>query len=121
MRKFKFIGDQYGVLEEGNTDYAGYVIGEVYDYDSFAPDCDFNLLTSHYVKEYPKDWQEVFEEEKVQVTTLHKDTDLGYFAGLAMQAMISRSDQNSGWSEGETSQCIYIAKELINQLNKETK
>lgn len=112
MRKFKLLTKD------------GYInpfweIGKIYDENFIG--CGSDYTVGQLQKDYPQDWQEVFEEEKVQVTTLHKDTDLGYFAGLAMQAMISRSDQNSGWSEGETSQCIYIAKELINQLNKETK
>ena len=39
-----------------------------------------------------------------------------YFAGLAMQAMISRADRCDGWSEGEAEQCLYIADTLLKEL-----
>lgn len=41
-----------------------------------------------------------------------------YFAGLAMQAMVTRADRREGWSEGEAEQCLYIADTLLEALSK---
>lgn len=41
-----------------------------------------------------------------------------YFAGLVMQAMVSRSDKHDGWSESESVQCLCIADSLLEALSK---
>tara|TARA_R110000772_G_scaffold46279_10_gene105716 strand:+ start:159 stop:641 length:483 start_codon:yes stop_codon:yes gene_type:complete len=53
---------------------------------------------------------------------LHKDTDLGYYAGLAMQGLIANAPNGhlSNFKEG-CSLAIGWAKELIKQLDKEAK
>lgn len=77
MRKFKFIGE---ASEYASCDQEVLQFGSVYseDYipwtDDGKPD-DFwttnkNVLDAS--KHYPQDWQEVFEEEKVQLTETEK-------------------------------------------------
>lgn len=67
MRKFRFKGDQYSLWQDRDTSYGGYVIGEIYDYGSLAPeDPDGEYTTSYYVEAYPKDWEEVFDVEENQ-------------------------------------------------------
>ena len=74
MRRFRLL------KQEGyNTLYKG----EIYD-DSFIPG---HVSVFELSRKYPEDWYEVFDEPK----QLHKDTDLGYFAGLAMQGLISNA------------------------------
>jgi hypothetical protein len=41
-----------------------------------------------------------------------------YFAGLAMQAMVSRDNASSGFSEDMAEQCVLIADELLKQLGE---
>ena len=71
MRKFRFKGDQDSLWQDPDKSYGGYVIGEIYDYRSECPEGGIHG-TSYYVNKYPKDWQEVFEEEKVQLTETEK-------------------------------------------------
>jgi hypothetical protein len=53
--------------------------------------------------------------EKPQAPTNFRNTDLGYFAGLFVQANLQRSGKT------EIDHAIYQAKALIEELNKETK
>lgn len=39
-----------------------------------------------------------------------------YFAGLAMQGMVSRENPSAGFGESEAKQCVFIADELLKQL-----
>lgn len=41
-----------------------------------------------------------------------------YFAGLAMQAMVTRAGRHDGWGEGESEQCLHIADALLEALSK---
>lgn len=57
-----------------------------------------------------------------EVKQLHKDTDLGYFAGLAMHGLLAGTDREDIGEEEELSKLsIEIAKELIKQLDEESK
>jgi hypothetical protein len=98
MKKFIYVGKhnpyyftklKYGLICEGKFR---------------PPYCAHNI--EWYANEFPDDWIEVFESDMSQIT-LHKDTDLGYFAGLFA---------SSGWKYEEA---IQYAKELIDLLNKE--
>ncbi len=71
MRKFRFKGEQDRLWQDPNKSYCGYVIGEIYDYRSECPEGGIQD-TSYYVNKYPKDWQEVTEEEKVTLTDTEK-------------------------------------------------
>lgn len=41
-----------------------------------------------------------------------------YFAAKAMQAMISRSGQSTGWSESASKQAYYIADTMLEERDK---
>jgi len=89
MRKFRLIRNA--------DDYDGSrVIGEVLE-ETFIPwtvdgkpnhnwDRNQNVLDAS--QSYPRDWEEVFEGVSEGVKTLHKDTDLGHFAGVAMEGLL---------------------------------
>lgn len=106
MRRFRFVGDpkeyQWDVLP---------VVGKIYDGDfmwTYKGEIAGNPLQKWWNEEPENgDWQEVFDEPK----PLHKDTDLGYYAGLAMLGAITRGIPLSG------KECIDAAKELIKQLD----
>lgn len=58
---------------------------------------------------------------KLKPNPLHKDTDLGYFAGLAMQGYISAGSNGMPDPDMIAQYAMEAAKELIKQLNKERK
>ena len=122
MRRFRFIGDPSDYLIEfkrcnvynGNQKAYKQLEGTIED-DS---------------KEYPNNWEEVFEIDPKDLNNFnssiiiepknHKDTDLGYFAGLAMQGIISSPYRKDiGEEEEIATLSIIVAKELIKQLDKE--
>lgn len=117
MRRFRFVGDPSDYRIEGFD--PPFKVGEVYEGSLKDPQC----ISS--VQEYAdslndEDWQEVFETE---LKTLHKETDLGYFAGLAMQGILANSsDIIVNLKDSDKSYfAVLMAKELIKQLNEETK
>ena len=50
----------------------------------------------------------------------HKDTDLGYFAGLVLQGILANSKKDD-YPKELARESILIAKELIKQLDQENK
>ena len=112
MKFYKLLSDKYSVIQ-----------GSVLSEDHFM--IDDNFPVSFYVEKYPADWEDVFEnqfEPEGFLDRMHKDTDLGHYAGLAMQGLLSNS--NSSFIVGTPeliSSSISIAKELIKQLDQETK
>lgn len=124
MRRFKFIGDQNLPWILPVEKYC------IYDIDYFCKEGGDLIEPSH-------EWIEVFEnqfEPEGFLDRMHKDTDLGYYAGLAMQALLSNPKTATQITEqfginvtadksnelvAKTS--IGIAKKLIKQLDKETK
>jgi hypothetical protein len=104
MRKFRFVGDPntYGWDEPP-------VCGKIYpeDYLGESDGIKYNM-PSWLVS--PEDWQEVIEP-------LHKDTDLGYFAGLVIQSLISDKEMSVKIA---SELAIETAKELIKRLENET-
>jgi len=107
MRKFRFIGDP----EDYNNDV---IFNEIY-------------LENYQPKKWPlsvigyfglPEWEEVIEKPK----PLHKDTDLGYFAGLFLQSdVIKRSLYTDEYDDERCTLAINLARELIRQLDEETK
>lgn len=67
------------------------------------------------IADFPNDWEEVFEQETANIVVgradkkpaLHKDTDLGYFVGVLLQAGFNIHT------------VVADAKELIKQLDNE--
>lgn len=124
MRRFRFVGDPSGY--RWNVDL---VKNEVYDGDRELNGFMSLEKTLKAVKDrcnddsMLKDWQEVFDDP---TKPLHKDTDLGYFAGLAMQAQFTQMDKyleeyDHGWIDPFIRNSIILAKEIIKQLDKEVK
>jgi hypothetical protein len=119
MRKFRFVGDPKTYGWDNKP-----VVGEIYDatHKGYCVEDDFESLP---IEEWPKneggqDWEEVTETEP-EPKPLHKDTDLGYFAGLAMQGILANhSGRDSVYIERVVSDSIDCAKELIKQLDNET-
>jgi hypothetical protein len=105
MRKFRFIGDPSewdGDLEKDKI-YA----------ETFSPKgWNYNIVEG--ALNYPDDWEEVFDEPK----KLHKDTDLGYFAGVALRGLLANS-KNYDSTVNFSIAAIETAKELIQQLDQE--
>jgi hypothetical protein len=106
MRKFRFIGDPKewdGKLEKN----------KIYD-GAFTPqDWKCNVAEGSFY--FPEDWEEVYDEPK----RLHKDTDLGYFAGLALQAIINQPEYYGAKTIDQVRKSIEKAKEIIKQLDQE--
>ena len=105
MRKFRFVGDP----DEYDWDEKP-IVGKVYPgtHKGYYIENDFESRPIElWFNDFPEDWEEVTEVETVTKKPLHKDTDLGYFAGLmvANGAMVEDA--------------IYKAKELIKQLDNE--
>lgn len=69
MRKFKFIGHEssYSIA---NLGIKAFNFGEIYEEDYKGRGC--MSLVGDYAFDFPKDWQEVFDEEKVQLTKTEK-------------------------------------------------
>ena len=98
MRKFRLISK--------DDIYEPLVVGQVYD-GSLTPE-DWGWSVTFHATMYPKDWQEVFEEEKVQLTETEKIVlidflnehfeDLGEFING-----VNTSDQNYNNLEGRWS------------------
>ena len=103
MRKFRLIEGNYGEQFE---------IGMTYD-EFFIQDKTGKNV--NYLKNlYPEDWELVKE-------VLLKDTDLGYFAGLAMQGLIANApDQQLHNTTQGCELAIWWAEELIRQLKEES-
>ena len=111
MRKFRFIGDPEewnGGLKKNVIYNEDKIVINGYD-DEFG--YDWNVL--RIAEAYPEDWQEVFEGKK-----LHKDTDLGYFAGVALHGLLANS-KNYDSTVNFSIAAIETAKELIQQLDQE--
>lgn len=125
MRRFRFIGDpkEYHWDQRPKTGDT-YVIEEINDMWGGG---DFD---DDDISEWGKnDWQEVFENDGGTMLTtpktLHKDTDLGYFSGLAMIGLLSNRSMIDNVERPSidwlTDCSISISKELIKQLNEENK
>lgn len=122
-RKFRFVGDpnsQWYLPVEKNKVYP----------DTYFSSCmNASRIGLAYDLGNREDWEEVFESE--QPETLLKDTDLGYFAGLAISGLLSNpktSEQISSQIGDVTPEkankivsitAIAIAKSLIEELKKE--
>lgn len=110
MRRFRLLTD---------GEYVGCVKDQVfYECEKIS---DTGRTVKYYQEMYPEDWQEVFDNPK----QLHKDTDLGYFAGLAMQGQFSQVDKyleayGDEWVNPFIENSITLAKQLIKQLDKES-
>ena len=106
MRKFRFIGDpeEWDNVVEKNKVYDCTFIPKEYSH--------YDIAT--YSFNFPEDWQEVFDEPK----KLHKDTDLGYFAGVALHGLLANS-KNYDSTVNFSIAAIKAAKELIQQLDQE--
>lgn len=121
MRRFRFVGDP---SEYGDTKP---VVGQ--DYDEHTIETKWGTTGCSTIETFPNEWQEVYDKPMITdgpvsftkiPTPLHKDTDLGYFAGLAMQGILA-NDTASGNHENMVKASIILAKELIKQLNEETR
>jgi spermidine/putrescine-binding protein len=125
MRKFRFIGDpgDWGCDLQKNKIYsADMIVTNGYD-DEFG----YDWVVLRCAENNPEDWEEVFDKPK----KLHKDTDLGYFSGLALQAILSNPNTAGQIravygnvtaekaDEIVSKKAITIAKELIKQLDQE--
>ena len=106
MRKFRFIGDP----EDYNNDV---IFGEIY-LENYQPN-KWPLSVIGYFG--LPEWEEVIEKPK----PLHKDTDLGYFAGVAMQSILLSDSYKSASARTKVENAIFLAKELIKQLDQEAK
>jgi hypothetical protein len=120
MRKFRFIGDDLNVY----SDY--FHVGSIYDAD--YKDGHWKKV-SELAQLNSQDWEEVFEDKNIEIPVLganktliyerpknlHKDTDLGYFAGVILQGLVSSSRPI------DFKDLIQLAKELIKQLDQEAK
>jgi hypothetical protein len=110
MRKFRFIGEpvnSYYLLEKNSIYNANTIVTDGHD-DEFGYGWD----VLRYAEENPEDWEEI--------KPLHKDTDLGYFAGVAMQGIL----QDSNWITNPieaAKRAVEYSKELIKQLDQEAK
>jgi hypothetical protein len=127
MRKFRFIGDSCDWEWDINP-----ILGSLYTLDALnemrgGDPVDDDLIDCEWGKE---NFQEVFEYKNykipilgynnVSVKQLHKDTDLGYFAGVAMQGIL----QDSNWITNPieaSKRAVEYSKELIKQLDQEAK
>lgn len=118
MRKFRFIGSQ----KEKHTSYLiNFSVGECYNEDRKAFR-DSPLTIQDAALMYPKDWEEVFDETK----PFHKDTDLGYFAGIVLPLLFTKAEfyvQKHGTNklmDKLIDHSIFVAKQLIKQLDAES-
>lgn len=122
MRKFKLLTDQ------GYPKSDGWEVGKIYNGNYRSSDISGSNIISRSVQEmseiFRNDWVEVFEHEE-QKPTLHKDTDLGYFAGLVFTKLFDKSvfyiEQHgtSEWMDELIDHSIFIAKQIIEKLDKE--
>ena len=126
MRKFRFIGDDLNVY----SDY--FHVGSIYDAD--YKDGPWKKV-SELAQLYSQDWEEVFEYKNIEIPVLganktliyespknlHKDTDLGYFAGVAMQSILLSDSYKSASARTKAENAVFLAKELIRQLDQDAK
>jgi hypothetical protein len=116
MKRFRFVGDptEYETKKYGQS----FKVGKIYDPSHLGEGRKLPVL--EYAKDFPNDWQAVFDEPK----PLLKDTDLGYFSIEIIKAIFQstpvRQGENKSGNEFVTD-CINLAKELIKQLEEETK
>ncbi len=108
MRKFRFEGK---AKYHHNRYLINFQVGESYSENRIAF-TDSNLTIQDAALMYPDDWHEV---------TGHKDTDLGHFAGLAMQGFLANTDPELiRLNEVEIADfSVRYAKALIERLGKE--
>ena len=100
MRRFRFVGypDNYSKWLKKP------VFNMIFDEKTHAEYCGTGASQGWKVLENLPDWEEVFETKPKR---LHKDTDLGYFAGVFAASGCDISDS------------VNKAKRLIKQLDKE--
>lgn len=115
MRRFRFIGDpslyhRWNSLPEFDKVYS------VDDYNKMWGNGDFD---ESFIDDLT-DWIEV---SQIDPKPLHKDTDLGYYSGLAMAGLMhSNLDSDGGYilsRDDLARESIGQAKELIKQLENE--
>ena len=113
MRKFRFIGDP----EDYDIWKIKPVVNQVYDWELFKK--NHGTLKDRDIDCFyeDEDWEEVIDNPK----PLHKDTDLGYFAGVAMQSILLSDSYKSASARTKVENAIFLAKELIKQLDQEAK
>ena len=116
MRRFRFVGDPNMFDWDLKP-----VLGDIYPETHFGTKKGIPF-TPVFANGVDTDhWQEVFDHIGLPTPKpLHKDTDLGYFAGLAMRGLLSDSSlsyQTSDWAEKLSMDSIKAAKELIKQLD----
>ncbi len=116
MRRFKFVGDPNMFDWDLKP-----VVSNIYPENHFGTKngIPFTPVFLDWVD--ITNWQEVFDHVGLSNSkTLHKDTDLGYFAGLTLQGLLS----NSNIDQVKTDVVYFAilkAQELIEQLNEELK
>lgn len=112
MRKFRFVGhpDNYSRWEKLP------IFNMVFDEKTHAEYYGSGALEAWKVLENMPDWQEVFEEP---IKTLHKDTDLGYFAGLVLPSVYQ--SWGTGHDQRVIDESISLAYQLIKELDQENK
>jgi hypothetical protein len=133
MRKFRFIGNSSDWEWDVNPIKRGIYSMELLNKMRGGDPVDDDLVDCKWGKE---NFEEVFEDETENIEipvlganrtsiyekakTLHKDTDLGYFAGVAMQGIL----QDSNWITNPieaAKRALEYSKELIKQLDQEAK
>jgi hypothetical protein len=109
MRKFRFIGEPvntyYLLFKNGIYNQNEIVESAFKDLD----DKDWTVLM--YVENDPESWEEIFIN--------HKETDLGYFAGLALQSILMNTENFGTDTDFQIEMAIHKAKKLIKQLDQE--
>lgn len=128
MRRFRFVGEPNSFDWDQKP-----VMGDIYPETHFGTKNGVPWRQTFADGVDTNNWQEVFDHVGLP-NPLHKDTDLGYFAGLAMQAMLSNpntpnlitSSIGRSPTPQESLQIIAstaksMARELIKQLDEENK
>lgn len=132
---------KYRLIFKDEGSYDNIVLGAVYDED-FIPE-GWDKTIGYHAMCYPTEWEKVTDHSNrvrsislkdakkaglldenvfptfnspVQINTQHKDTDLGYFTGLAMQAFIHRKGVKR---EDIAELSVELAKEIIKRLKDE--
>jgi hypothetical protein len=130
MRRFRFVGDPSEYLWD-EIPVLGKVYPETHTGKIKSADWESDPLSKWHTADLLKDWQEVFYEPIIKGSlevdpnatitnsTLLKDTDLGYFAGLIIPSVYQ--SWGSGHDERVIEESISLAYQLIKQLEKESK
>jgi hypothetical protein len=129
MRKFRFIGNSSDWEWDVNPIKRGIYSMELLNKMRGGDPVDDDLVDCKWGKE---NFEEVFEDKNykipilgynnVSVKQIHKDTDLGYFAGLAMAGILGNTELQYLCNEKDIAiDSIRYAKELIKQLDQEAK